>query len=109
MIDPLVFLACSGPGAANAIAKSDSIGDYCAGFAALVTLALYLLCLRRNGKAWPAYAGSFLLLLHPAWTVSSRGGDCGLFKRDASYFVSFVFVAFLVFQLYVSRPNNRNP
>jgi hypothetical protein len=108
VIVALLLLACSGPGAQSVIAESIAIGYYNAGFAVLVTAALFFLHWSRHGRAWPARTGSLLVMFHPAWTISAIAGDCGYFKRDASCFVSVVCIALLAFQLYVSRSRHRN-
>jgi hypothetical protein len=84
----MMFFACSGPGAAAAIAHNTRLGYR---FAAVeigllgVSIALFALGLRSR-------VGPFiligLLLLHPAWTVSPYYGDCG----DIKVMLSWVFL-----------------
>src|SRR4051794_8339109 len=76
--------ACSGPGAGEAIRASIAYGDRLALVSAVVLAASALLWARwRRSPGWAAACG-LLLLLHPAWTVIARIGDCGLSKRVAA-------------------------
>jgi hypothetical protein len=84
------LLACSGPGAAATIARSIEIGYTHA--AVVCTLFLLSLSIAAFGtRRWgvPAVL-AVLLLLHPAWTISAIHGDCGYFKRDASWVFTIV-------------------
>ncbi len=98
-----LLLACSGPGAGRAIAWSIAIGFICFVYAAFVEVQLLFLYLCRSGKRWPVYWGFGLLVLHPAWTVSARHGDCGMMKEIASLVFSIVLTVFLVIQNYAAR------
>jgi len=74
---PGLALACSGPGAAEAIVRNELLG-----LLGLVG-SLWLVVVgavrrRRRGRGWlSASAGVLVLLLNPFFFVSSRGGDCG--------------------------------
>jgi hypothetical protein len=103
-----IILACSGPGAGRVIQESILIGYFCAGLAGLVTFAA--ICLQRfwGGPVWPFLVCAALLALHPAWSISAIHGDCGYFKREASYAVSLLFGALLAFQLLAARSAQRS-
>jgi len=84
---------------------SDEI-RYCAGgFGIGVTLALVLVSWHRRSFAWaPLYVP--LLLLHPAWIMSLRAGDCGMGMRFLSVSSSLILAAMLICQIfwpYLSR------
>lgn len=94
-----MVMACSGPGAGHAIGLNIRAGYGCAAFGVLVTLALFYLQRFRGGRVWPLASGIVLLAIHPAWTIRATGGDCGMLKLAASWFVSFLFIGLLIFQL----------
>lgn len=98
-----MVMACSGPGAGQAIALNIRAGYGCAAFGMLVTLALFYLQRFRGGRVWPFSTGLVLLAIHPAWTIRATGGDCGTLKLATSWFVSFLFIGLLIFQGSVSR------
>jgi hypothetical protein len=79
------LFACSGPGAGAAIARSIEIGYAHAAIAGgFLAASLVLLALCPQRRAIPAIL-TVLLALHPAWTISAIEGDCGYFKREASW------------------------
>ncbi|MDQ2868048.1 MAG: hypothetical protein M3R59_06505 [Verrucomicrobiota bacterium] len=56
------------------------------------------LSVRRHDYRWlPFYAA--VLLIHPAWTVSVRNGDCGLAKRFLAVVASLLILAALSMQI----------
>ena len=99
----LQILACSGPGAMAAIHQSITIGYFCAALGGVVTLALGYDFLRTGKKRFPLSIAGFLLLIHPAWTVSAIHGDCGFLKRNISYGFTGLFVALLVIQVVLAK------
>jgi hypothetical protein len=85
MIFLFSLLACSGPGAGRAIARSIEAGyERALMFAGICLLSIGITLLSR--RAWLIPAGlCFMLLIHPAWTVSATSGDCGMSKDAASW------------------------
>ena len=94
---PFLF-GCSGPGAGQAIAEAIRYGY----FAAIPTFFfLAAAALTHHGlhkKVVVASCFMLPLLIHPAWTVSARGGDCGMMKT----MLSSGFVALAILLLVVS-------
>jgi len=86
------IVACSGPGAGQAIADSIAYANGQAIVALILTIATAGLWLvfRRQALVWAFLASLVFLCIHPAWTVSAIHGDCGQFKVMAATFVSFV-------------------
>ncbi len=78
------MFACSGPGAPYAIGESIRIGQIHAAVLALLLLVSATLSLRYGRRTIPIILLA-MLALHPAWTISAISGDCGHFKRDASW------------------------
>jgi uncharacterized membrane protein len=102
MIDTFYILACSGPGAGQAIARSITIGYFSAAATAFVTIWLFRLS-TRTGRYWPAYWSALLLALHPAWTISAVRGDCGIMKVVLSGLVILLVLLFLAIQIMAAR------
>lgn len=94
----LAVLACSGPGALIAIRQNITIGYFAAAIGAVVVLALAYDALRTRRLRLTLPSAALLLLLHPAWTISAVHGDCGYFKRDASYYFTAGYFLLLVYQ-----------
>jgi hypothetical protein len=100
---PIIFLACSGPGAIAAIEQSITIGYFCAAMGGIITLALAYDFLRTRRLRFTLPVSAFMMLIHPAWTVSALHGDCGSLKRAFSCNFTTVFVGLMVYQYLVSR------
>lgn len=98
----LAIFACSGPGAFITIRQNITIGYFAAAIGAVVVLALTYDALRTRRLRLTLPSAALMLLLHPAWTISAVHGDCGYFKRDASYFFTAGYLLLLVFQFIVS-------
>jgi hypothetical protein len=81
---------------------SNSIGNYSAVFTLTVSCISMFLAWRRRILG-PVLLWAPVLLLHPAWTMSTSGGDCGYAKRFFSVAVSALVLAVLVCQ--VIKPN----
>jgi hypothetical protein len=91
--------ACSGPGAGAAIAWIIRFANWNAiGAAAAleIVLAIHFLILRR--PVYPIACGA-LFVLHPAWTISARKGDCGILLANAAGLVSFIVGGLLLVQI----------
>lgn len=77
-------LSCSGPGAAAAIAASERY----AVAASLVSIPLLVVAAAIFSFARGSVRGACLnlmpLMIHPIWSISARGGDCGIILRSAS-------------------------
>lgn len=102
MDSPFHILACSGPGAGQAIARNITIGYYFAATTGFITIWLFRLR-SRTGRDWPAYLSALLLALHPAWTISAIRGDCGFAKVALSGLVLLLLFVFLVIQILTAR------
>jgi hypothetical protein len=91
------LFACSGPGAGAAIAESIRIGyDQAMLVGGLFMNSLAIAALTRQW-IFPAIVLG-LLAVHPAWTVSAISGDCGEFKRFASWAFTWTGVVVLTIQ-----------
>lgn len=98
-----LVIACSGPGAADAIANSGLIALGCLVGSLVLTvfIAVRALTLRRKGL-WFAVAGCFAaMLLIGLFTMTLRSGDCGFTARSASIvvFVGILGLALLTFSV----------
>ena len=91
------IFACSGPGAIAEIERNIAIGYICAGIAGvLLVMSLGLSLATRRWLGLAICSG--LLALHPAWTVSALGGDCGDMKRWLSWLATALALAVVVWQ-----------
>ncbi len=97
------LFACSGPGAAEAIATSELIG--------LMAFVLALVCvgavlfLTRARRRWFA---TLAMLVHPGWWMSARSGDCGYLLRYAAPLATLVFAAAAAWAIWRSRVKLRS-
>ncbi len=97
MFEPdFLFLACKGPGAMIAIQESTRIGYYCVAFAVVGTLLLIRDRLVGQKPSFVLPVALVLVLLHPAWTISARRGDCGELRVLASYVFTGVLISLLI-------------
>lgn len=81
-----LVIACSGPGAADAIAHSGLIALGCllGSLVLTVVIGVRAFKLRRRGL-WLAVAGCLAsLLLMGLFTMTLRSGDCGFMARSVS-------------------------
>jgi len=78
------LFACSGRGAGETIGANIDIGNFNAAimFGLLAVSATWYFIVRQHGIIAAVLAA--MLILHPAWFISARMGDCGFLKRDAS-------------------------
>lgn len=104
----LNILACSGPGAGQAIARNIALGYYFAAATGIIVIWLFRLR-SRTGRDRPAYWGVALFVLHPAWTISAIRGDCGSAKVTLSCVVILIVTAVLVLQLLAFRRYKKLP
>ena len=102
MSGEILILACSGPGAGQAIARNIAIGYFFAVGTGLATVCYFWLRSWSGGN-WPAYLCALLLAFHPAWTISARRGDCGAVKVMGSLFVFSISFGLLVPQVLPGR------
>lgn len=94
------LFACSGPGAGQAIAENIETGYiHAAIMGGLFLTSLGLFAIRHRWRPVVPAILLGMLLLHPAWTISAISGDCGHTKRLASYVVTVVGSACLLWQL----------
>jgi len=107
MMDSLCILACSGPGAGRAIADAMRFGYISAGitFALLGATASLYLFVRRN--PWAAILNLSPMVIHPAWTVSAIGGDCGTLKVFASHAWICLAVCMLIISTAITATRGR--
>jgi hypothetical protein len=92
------MLACKGPWAALWIEQSTIVGYYCAAAAGVITLALVREAMRGYQVGWKLAVASCFLVIHPAWTISARIGDCGAFRMETLVLVTCISIALMVFQ-----------
>jgi hypothetical protein len=100
--ESLVVFACSGEGAGAIIRENIVIGYLCAAVGGVITLALGFDAWRTGRWRFALPAAALMLLMHPAWSVSAVHGDCGFFKRDASYFFTAVYSGLMIYQCFLA-------
>jgi hypothetical protein len=85
-----VFIACSGPGAMEAINENFWKSVLWAVSATLFVLGAWLLQWHQREKKSLLLSifVSLLIAIHPAWTISAMVGDCGQAKLEGSKFVT---------------------
>ena len=71
-----MLFACSGPFAAETIARSELIGTLMLAGGLVACLAVIALA-RGRGR----FASVLMVMLHPGWWLSARSGDCGYLLR----------------------------
>ena len=98
-----VMLACSGPRAMVTIQQSLTIGYFCAVIGGAITLALAYEGFRTRHLGFTLLVAALMLLIHPAWTISAVHGDCGMFKREVSYFFTVAYFGIIAYQFALSR------
>jgi hypothetical protein len=96
-----LLIAFKGPN--QAIENAITIGNGCALFALMSMIWLAMRHKRRRCPESLFGIGVFLLIAHPAWTISARSGDGGDLKIIASLFVSVLYLFIIVASL-ISRP-----
>jgi hypothetical protein len=79
--------------------KSIAIGKHGALMVAGVIACSLLLSLKRKEFKRKQAIPFFLLLLHPAWTMSATNGDCGFMKREASNLFTVIALSILAWQI----------
>ena len=81
-------LACSGPGAAEAIRTNHQAGLL--SFGLVATIIIISLAIRRFAAASTRWYTLLLIVLHPYCYLSATSGDCGYLLRDTSLFFAGV-------------------
>ena len=94
-----ILIACSGPGAIEAIMKSNALAKHVALMVAGVIACSLLLSLKRKEFKRKQTIPFFMLLIHPAWTMSAIRGDCGFMKREASHLFTLIALSILAWQI----------
>jgi hypothetical protein len=93
------LFACSGPGAASAMLRSTEYGyDHAAYVVGLLVLSLALSLVADRRRFLP-FVVAALLLLHPAWTFSAYGGDCGYSKMTWAFAFTIMAASIVVLQI----------
>lgn len=92
------LLACSGPGAGAAIYLNTVYSQLLAAVTGLMLYASMRRWFKTKGRGTYPAVFAFLLLLHPAWTVSAISGDCGHAKFETSVLVTIIGAVCLVAQ-----------
>ena len=77
LLRPAVALACSGPGAAEAMARNDHAGWFLFGVSAALAAVTLGVALKRHAGHRNAILVLILAGAHPALRVDVYGGDCG--------------------------------
>src|ERR1043166_8096642 len=97
------LLACSGPGAGDAILKNTAWANFLAGVQGVMLLASFRLVWNRlrERQVWviPALLAG-LVAFHPAWTIGVRA-DCGHTLFNASVLCIFARCQLLLWQLWI--------
>lgn len=102
---PSVALACSGPGAAEAIAWAETVALATHLLAVGLMVAASAISLRRRTFGGPVAGGWFLVLAHPNLWGTARGGDCGQQLQVSSLlFTTLVAGLLLYLSVRPSRP-----
>jgi hypothetical protein len=96
----MILLACSGfDGPPEALVRSIEVANQHAAVAACLCLASFaLFTVKPTWWVIPAIS-VVLFALHPAWTVSAIGGDCGFLKREAACAATGIGLAAICLQL----------
>ncbi len=95
----VIVLACSGPGAMELINSNIWKSMLFAKIAAVFVLLMCLIYWWRRGKVSLilCICSGISLAIHPAWTMSAMGGDCGMVKLAYSkFFTTIIGVAFIL-------------
>lgn len=88
LLFPWQALACSGPGAAEHILRSEQKGWQLWAFT-LVFLFGLALTPRLRARGWrKQWIFALLILVHPGWWMSARSGDCGITLVEGSLLIS---------------------
>ncbi|MGV3622285.1 MAG: hypothetical protein ACO1OB_15820 [Archangium sp.] len=101
-----LVLACSGPGAADAIATSGLIATGCVLGSLVLTVVIGVRAfrLRRRGL-WLALAGAIgSMLIVSLFTMTLRSGDCGFLARYAALAVFAGLVGLTVLSFTARKP-----
>ena len=79
-----LFLACSGPGASEAIASAEryAVATALVSIPAFLYSAGFYWIVRQNFRT--CCLNLIPLTIHPLWTISARSGDCGITLQYAS-------------------------
>ncbi|MCE9591369.1 MAG: hypothetical protein K8S99_12685 [Planctomycetes bacterium] len=105
----LITLACSGPGVANMIQMSNTIGYFCAAIGGVVTLALAYDMMRTHRWRLTLLIATALLLVHPAWTIPANHGDCGALKCQTATLFTALYFCLLGYQYWASKQARKAP
>jgi hypothetical protein len=108
----LTMFACSGPGGAEVTARNIAISiESLEVMGGLFGLSVIVFVVFTRRGLFPLLMLG-LLILHPACTVSARGGDCGHLQRDASQvFTGFgcIVIIWQVIQYATAKLCKKNP
>lgn len=107
LVLPGVAWACSGPGAAEAMARARYGGWGLAAVTALGVAGATLLTRRRALGRGPVAAGWVLLAVHPGLWLGVQGGDCGRARLEGSVLFACMGVALAMWSFW--RPSPADP
>ncbi|WP_435007339.1 hypothetical protein P12x_004663 [Tundrisphaera lichenicola] len=91
------LLACSGPGAFARIAANEAIAHHFAIITGVLALTSLRIGLHQSRMILPGICW-FLMLLHPAWTISARQGDCGGQKAGGAILFALATLVIVIIQ-----------
>ena len=89
VLQPVVAQACSGPGAAERIARN-VVASWALLGLAIVAAGWCAWRAWRRRATWLALASLLLIAVHPAWWLSGYSGDCGASKLWGSAIGTFL-------------------
>ncbi len=89
-----LLIACSGPGAMQAIVRAERVGWALLVLSLLLVAAPPLRALMRGHAVGRSVWALLVVLIHPGWWLSARGGDCGAMRMLGS--IGMTVVAALV-------------
>jgi ABC-type Mn2+/Zn2+ transport system permease subunit len=93
------LFACSGEGAGALTIRNIEIGQTHAVLAGILLATALVMWRAQVRRHLEPVVCAVLFLLHPAWTISATGGDCGRLKRDLSWTFTGVGCAAVSLQL----------
>lgn len=103
LLAPSVAWACSGPGAAAQIAESEQIGVQLFGLSLVIGVCAGWHALAPSVSRGLLGSMALLVIVHPGWWMSARGGDCGFTLIEASAVATALIVILAAVLLWRAR------